>query len=863
MQERSYDHALVEEKWQKAWEAGSVFRVSEDSAREAYYCLEMFPYPSGRIHMGHVRNYAIGDVVARFQRMNGRNVLHPMGWDAFGMPAENAAIERRIHPAVWTRDNIAYMGTQLRRLGLSYDWSRELTTCDPEYYRWNQWFFLKMLERGLAYRKKAPVNWCGKCQTILANEQVEEGNCWRCGQEVVLRDIDGWFFRTTAYAEELLGGCDRLQGRWPESVLVQQRNWIGRSEGAEVVFPFVGRPGGLAVFTTRVDTLFGATFVSLAPEHPLASDLCRGTPVEGDVLAFIEKSRRADNQARTAGDLSKEGIHSGAWCRNPVTGEDIPIYLANFVLMAYGTGAVMAVPAHDQRDFDFAVKYGLLIRRVVLSGNPEIDSREPTEATVEDGILTSSGEFDGMESAQARQAIVAHLEGRGLGKAVVNYRLRDWGISRQRYWGTPIPVVHCEACGVVPVPYEQLPVVLPEDITFQWEGGSPLARTASFYETTCPACGRAARRDTDTMDTFVDSSWYFIRYTAMPDPREAFDRSKAEYWMPVDQYIGGVEHAILHLMYARFFTKVIRDLGLIDVDEPFAHLLTQGMVCKESYHCSEHGYLFPEEADEHGCCRSCSQPVTVGRREKMSKSKKNVVDPDRLIGQYGADTARLFSLFAAPPEKNLDWSDEGVEGASRFLKRVWRLVHRWRDEVAGVSAGAAGFAGLECTPEMLDLRRIVHQTIRRVTRDIGQRFRFNTAISAMMELVNALVALESLPAGGGCVVVREALESLLTMLTPFAPHIAEELWEVIGGEGLVSSRPWPAWDAGLVAEEVVTVVIQVNGRVRGRIEFPADAGEDEVRQTALDDPQIQRHLQGVTVQKAVYIPGRLMNFVVR
>jgi leucyl-tRNA synthetase len=862
MQEKSYDHALVEEKWQKVWESESVFRVTEDPSREAYYCLEMFPYPSGRIHMGHVRNYAIGDVVARFQRMNGKNVLHPMGWDAFGMPAENAAIERRIHPAVWTRENIAYMGTQLRRLGLSYDWSRELATCDPEYYRWNQWFFLKMLERGLAYRKKAPVNWCGKCQTILANEQVEEGNCWRCGREVVLRDIEGWFFRTTAYAEELLEGCDRLQGRWPESVLVQQRNWIGRSEGAEVFFPFVDRPGGLTVFTTRVDTLFGATFVSLAPEHPLAAELCRGKAGEQDVLTFIEGSRRADNIARTAGDLSKEGIHSGAWCLNPVTGEKIPVYLANFVLMAYGTGAVMAVPAHDQRDFDFAVKYRLPIRRVVLSGLPEIDGADLAGAWEEDGVLTSSGEFDGLSSAEARTKIVAFLEARQSGKAVVNYRLRDWGISRQRYWGTPIPVIHCDACGIVPVPYEQLPVVLPEDITFQWEGGSPLARQSSFYEVACPACGKPARRDTDTMDTFVDSSWYFIRYTAMPDPAAAFDRAKAEYWMPVDQYIGGIEHAILHLMYARFFTKVIRDLGLIDADEPFAHLLTQGMVCKESYHCPEHGYLFPEEADARGCCRSCGQPVTIGRREKMSKSKKNVVDPDRLVGQYGADTARLFSLFAAPPEKNLDWSDEGVEGASRFLKRVWRLVYRWREEVAG-SRSDGGGAAIECAPEMLELRRLVHRTVRRVTRDIGQRFRFNTAISAMMELVNALVAVDSLPDEASRRVMREALEALLTMLTPFAPHVSEELWQSIGGQGLVSTRQWPAWDAALVAEEVVTVVVQVNGKVRGRLDFPADAGEEEVRQTALEDPQIQRHLTGVTVQKAVYIPGRLLNFVVR
>ncbi len=829
MKEQPYDHQAVERTWQEKWEAADLFSVAEDSSRPKYYCLEMFPYPSGKIHMGHVRNYAIGDVVARYHFMKGHNVLHPMGWDAFGMPAENAAIERHVHPAVWTRDNISHMKRQLKKLGLSYDWKREVATCEPEYYRWNQWFFIKMYEQGLAYRKKLSVNWCEKCQTVLANEQVEDGACWRCGQTVIPKEMEGWFFRITAYADELLAGCDQLSGNWPESVLVQQRNWIGRSEGAEIDFPFTDREGTLTVFTTRQDTLYGVTFMSMAPEHPLAAELCRGKAQESEVLAFIERCRKEDRITRASGNTAKEGIFTGAHCLNPVTKEKIPIFLANFVLMEYGTGAVMAVPAHDQRDFEFAQKFNLPIRLVIDDPRNSLKEKELERAWEEYGVLVNSGQFDGLPSAEAREKIVLFLEQKGNGRRAVNYRLRDWGISRQRYWGTPIPMIHCPSCGVVPVPEDQLPVLLPADVTFAGEGGSPLARHPSFGETTCPTCGGKARRDTDTMDTFVDSSWYYIRYTSVPmDDRAPFERDRMSYWMPVDQYIGGVEHAILHLMYSRFFTRVLRDLGLLDFDEPFPKLLAQGMVIKDG--------------------------------AKMSKSKGNVVDPDYLIERYGADTARLFTLFAAPPEKGLEWSDEGVEGASRFLKRVWRLVHRWAPEVRGAAFDESAINGL--SPELLAVRKMTHRTIKRVTGDIAERFQFNTAIAALMELVNVMTPLERVESPAERAALREALRSLIILLTPFAPHLSEELWNVLGEVGFVSRQAWPTWSEGLIREETVTVVVQVNGKVRGRLEVAAGISEEEVYLTALADTQVGKHLEGKRPVKRVYVPGRLLNLVV-
>ncbi|MBI5286453.1 MAG: leucine--tRNA ligase [Deltaproteobacteria bacterium] len=665
-----YEPQGIEGKWQGIWEKENTFKVTEVKGKKTYYLLEMFPYPSGRIHMGHIRNYSIGDVVARFMVMRGYNVLHPMGWDAFGLPAENAAIQHGIHPARWTYENIAYMKRQLKRMGFSYDWDREITTCSPEYYQWNQWLFLKMYERGLAYRMYSPVNWCPNCQTVLANEQVERGGCWRCGSGVEEKQLEQWFLRITAYAEELLDYCDKLRG-WPERVLVMQRNWIGKSIGVELDFPVDGAKDVIRVFTTRPDTLYGATFMSLAPEHPMVERFVGVRGQGSGVREFIEKIKRQDRTRTEA--LEKEGVFTGAYCINPLTDRRMPIYIANFVLMEYGTGAVMAVPAHDQRDFEFARKYDLPVVVVIQPPGGGLEPDTMTEAYIEDGIMVNSGPFDGMNNREATEAIVKHLEEKGIGKRAVNYRIKDWGISRQRYWGCPIPIIYCAGCGTVPVPYEDLPVILPEDVKFTGVGASPLAQAPEFVNTTCPRCGKAARRETNTMDTFVDSSWYFLKFTSPGEDKKPFATESVKYWMPVDQYIGGIEHAVLHLLYARFFNKVLRDLGLVAFDEPFTNLLTQGMVCKEVLVCPEHGYLFPEEISD-GKCSKCGKAVEVGPVEKMSKSRKNIVDPDKIVERYGADTTRLFSLFAAPPEKDLDWSDEGVEGAYRFLGRVWRLV---------------------------------------------------------------------------------------------------------------------------------------------------------------------------------------------
>ena len=702
--EQKYSPKSIEKKWQQYWDESQVFKVGEDGNKKKYYLLEMFPYPSGRIHMGHVRNYTIGDVVSRFMRMMGRNVLHPMGWDAFGMPAENAAIKAGTHPAKWTYDNIDYMRNQLKQLGFSYDWSREIATCDPSYYRWEQLFFLRMFQRGLAYRKSSYVNWCSKCQTVLANEQVEDGACWRCDTPVVQKEMEQWFFKITDYVDELLDYTYKLPG-WPERVLVMQQNWIGKSPGSRLIFPLESGEGSIQVFTTRADTLFGATFMSIAPEHPMVGDLCWGKPEQATVLDFVERTKRSKREEREAELLEKEGVFTGRYCINPVTGEKMPIYVANFVVMAYGTGAVMAVPAHDQRDFEFAKKYGLPIRVVIKPAEaqqtPSVE--ELSQAFEEDGVLVDSGEFSSMDSAAARNAITEALGKRGLGELSVQHRLRDWGISRQRYWGAPIPIIYCQKCGVVPVSEQDLPVVLPLDVELLENGGSPLPVHKPFYQTTCPKCGADARRETDTMDTFVESSWYFARYACPDFDKGPLDSKRVGYWMPVDQYIGGIEHAVLHLLYSRFFVKLLRDLGYLEVDEPFMNLLTQGMVIKDGF--------------------------------KMSKSKGNVVDPDELIRTYGADTVRLFCLFAAPPEKDLDWSDQGVEGSFRFLSRVWRLVF----ENLQALKSAAPYAGGATLPEDLaQLHRKTHQTIKKVTEDIRERFHFNTAIAAIMELVNQL-----------------------------------------------------------------------------------------------------------------------------
>jgi leucyl-tRNA synthetase len=803
--------------------------------------------------MGHVRNYSIGDVVARFKRLQGYNVLHPMGWDAFGMPAENAAIRHGTHPAVWTYENIANMRTQLKRMGLSYDWDRELATCDKDYYRWEQLIFLKMLENGLAYKKSAAVNWCDECATVLANEQVEDECCWRCDNKVVQKELDQWFFKITDYAEELLDWTDRMPG-WPESVLTMQRNWIGRSTGCEIDFSVDGSDDKIRVFTTRPDTLFGATFMSLAPEHPMVEKLT--TPdQQAEVDAFVKKVQSVDQAQRTSDDYEKEGVFTGSYCVNPVNGAKIPVFLGNFVLMGYGTGAVMAVPAHDQRDFEFARKYDLPIKVVIQPEGEELDPESMDEAWVDQGVMVNSGEFDGVDNESGKQKVTELLVSKGQGEASVNYRIRDWLVSRQRYWGTPIPVIYCDSCGVVPVPESDLPVELPTDIEFSGEGGSPLASLESFVNTSCPSCGADARRETDTFDTFVESSWYFLRYASPHCDKAPIDSDAVNYWLPADQYIGGVEHAVMHLLYARFWTKVMRDMGMISVDEPFENLLTQGMVCMETRSCPEHGWLYPEEIVD-GQCHKCNAEVVTGRNEKMSKSKKNVIDPDGLIKRYGADTARLFTLFASPPEKDLEWNEQGVEGCFRFLNRVWRLVYENLELIE--NAGEVEASSLK--PEARDLRRQVHRTIKKVTEDIDGSFHFNTAIAAVMELVNSVSSFQD--KGSAAEVVREALESIVRLLSPFVPHVCEELWHHLGYEESIEELSWPVWDEDALAAETMLIVVQVNGKVRGKVTVPADADKETVEAAALADENVVRFIEGKTVRKVIVVPGRLVNVVV-
>ncbi len=823
MEER-YLPSEVESKWQKKWEMEKSFKVTEDPSKQKYYLLEMFPYPSGKIHMGHVRNYSIGDVVARFKRMRGFNVLHPMGWDAFGMPAENAAIQNNSHPAKWTSENIDYMRGQLKRMGLSYDWDRELATCDLSYYRWEQKIFIEMFNKGIAYKKSSFVNWCPSCETVLANEQVEDGGCWRCDSNVSQKELEQWFFRITDYAEELLACTENLPG-WPERVLTMQRNWIGKSFGCEIDFPLENGGAAIKVFTTRQDTLFGATFMSLAPEHPLALTLTTPDRIT-EVEAFIEKVKTTEKIRRTAEDLEKEGVFTGSFCLNPANGLKMPIYLANFVLTDYGTGAVMAVPTHDQRDFEFARKYSLPMQVVIQPETELLAAATMTEAYTEPGRMANSGQFDGISSLEAKEQIASWLEEKGCGKKTVNYRLRDWGISRQRYWGNPIPVIYCDVCGTLPVPEKDLPIVLPLDIAFTGDGGSPLAKIDSFVNVACPSCGMAARRETDTMDTFVESSWYFLRYCC-PDYLDGpLDKGKVKYWMSVDQYIGGIEHAVLHLLYARFFTKVLRDLGYVNVDEPFINLLTQGMVIKDG--------------------------------AKMSKSKGNVVDPNSLIEKYGADTARLFSLFAAPPEKDLDWNDQGVDGSFRFLNRLWKLV----GEVLPFIATKATVNVAALSDEGRGLRRLIHKSIRKITADVDERFHFNTAIAAIMELVNGIQAFpqKNLPQNGA--LLREAIESTLLLLYPFVPHFTEELWEKIGHTGGIEEAGWPVFDEEAAADEELLIVVQVNGKLRGRVTVPVDATEESVKSLAFADDKVTTHLEGKTPRKIIYVPGKLLNIVV-
>jgi leucyl-tRNA synthetase len=855
-----YEPLVIEEKWQKKWEDEKSFNVTEDPQKKKYYLLEMFPYPSGKIHIGHVRNYTIGDVVARYKRMKGFNVLHPIGWDAFGMPAENAAIEHKIHPAKWTNENIEHMKKQLKRMGFSYDWDREISTCEPKYYRWEQLFFIWMYEKGLAYKKRSSVNFCTKCDTVLANEQVEGGQCWRCGTEVKEKVLDQWFFKITAYIEELLDYCDKLPG-WPERVMTMQKNWIGKSYGCEVDFPIADGKGAIKVFTTRQDTLFGATFMLVAAEHPLVMELTKGKAIEKDVQAFVEKVKKQDKLMRTSEYYEKEGLFLDSYCLNPLTGWKMPIFAANFVLADYGTGCVMAVPTHDQRDFEFAKKFDLPMVVVISPKDRTLDPATMTEAYVDEGILVNSDQFNGMENTKVLEAIADFLEKEGKGKRTIQYRLRDWGISRQRYWGAPIPMINCAKCGIGPVDEKDLPVVLPENIKLSSEGGSPLAASKEFVDTICPKCGGKAARETDTMDTFVESSWYFDRFCCPDcDTKPGLDRKKLDYWMPVDQYIGGIEHAILHLLYSRFYTKVLRDFGVIGVDEPFTNLLTQGMVCKETMKCKEHGFLFPEQAAD-GKCHICGNEVIIGKTEKMSKSLKNVIDPDFLIKTYGADTARIFCLFAAPPEKDLEWSEQGVDGSFRFLGRLWRIVEEYLEDIKKVESLSGA---MELEGDLKALRRKTHQTIRKVTVDIEDRFHFNTAISAVMELVNVVYQVKR-PASADKIAlgaVREALEAAIVLLTPIVPHITEELWQLLGHKDLASDVAWPEFDSAIASEEEMTIVVQINGKLRSRMTVPVDEDPEKIKANALADEKIIAMTAGMQIKKVIYVPKKLVNIVV-
>jgi leucyl-tRNA synthetase len=819
-----YDFDAIERKWQKYWADEGLFKTVEDKDAEKYYLLEMFPYPSGKLHMGHVRNYSIGDVAARYLKMRGKNVLHPMGWDAFGLPAENAAIKNGVHPDQWTRGNMDEMREQMKRLGIAYDWDREIATCDPAYYKWMQWIFIRFFKKGLAYKKKNPVNWCPSCETVLANEQVTDGVCDRCGSVVGKKDLDQWYLKITDYAERLLSDLDRLEG-WPAKVKLMQKNWIGKSTGAEVDFPIEGSDKLLRVFTTRPDTLFGVTYMVLAPEHPFVEALTAGGPYADRVRDFLSKLQYLSDIDRTATTLEKEGLYIGRSAVNPLSGAKVPVYIANYVLADYGTGAIMAVPAHDQRDFEFAAKYGLDIIPVIEPADASIDTNNLKEAFAAEGRMINSGAFDGMQSREAILKITAFLEEKGLGKASVNFRLRDWLISRQRYWGTPIPMIRCESCGWVPEDEAKLPVLLPTDVAFTGKGESPLTTSRSFRETRCPICGGKAERETDTMDTFLDSSWYFLRFCDAHNENEAFSDEKAAYWMAVDRYIGGVEHAILHLLYARFFTKFLYDLGKSPVEEPFTNLLTQGMVLKDG--------------------------------KKMSKSVGNIVAPEEIIGKYGADTARLFILFASPPEKELEWSDAGVEGSYRFLNRVYRLVNGLADTI---SAAPEGYRAE--TPADLELDFAMNRAIKKVTSDIDGRFGFNTAISSVMEFVNALYKYKEGPRTNAGL-LRAAAVNLILILSPFTPHICEEMWRLTGHETSIYGARWPDFDEAALKRDRAEIVVQINGKVKERIEVESGLGGDELIAAARADERVRRLLADKDVLKLIAVPGKLLNIVVK
>ena len=818
-----YNFSEIEKKWQTKWEKDNVFKVTEDSDKEKYYVLEMFPYPSGKLHMGHVRNYSIGDVLARFKKMKGFNVLHPMGWDSFGLPAENAAIKHGVEPSKWTWENIGEMREQLKELGLSYDWDREVATCHPDYYKWMQWIFIQFYKKGLAYKKENPVNWCPSCQTVLANEQVVDGKCERCKTLVGKKDLSQWYFKITDYAERLLDNLDNLPG-WPNKVKLMQKNWIGKSIGAEVTFEIDGFDKGLDVFTTRPDTLYGVTYMVMAPEHPYLKELVAGSEYEEPVNAYIDKVQHMSDIERTSTTNEKTGQFTGRYAINPLTGKKVPIFISDYVLMDYGTGAIMAVPAHDQRDFDFAKKFDLEIIPVVDSDDPEVDVYNLKAAFAAEGTMINSEMFDGMNNKEAIAKIIDYLEEKGIGKKSINYKLRDWLISRQRYWGTPIPMIHCDDCGWVPEKEENLPVLLPADVQFTGKGESPLASSKTFANTTCPVCGKPAKRELDTMDTFLDSSWYFLRYCDAKNSEAPFDKEKIKYWMNVDQYIGGAEHAILHLMYARFFQMALYDLGLVSTEEPFKNLLTQGMVIKDG--------------------------------AKMSKSLGNVVSPAEIIEKYGADTARLFILFAAPPERELDWSDKGVEGSFRFINRVYRMVYDFSQNFSDVpeSYEINGDADKQ-------MAYWLNYAIKKVSDDIGERFNFNTAISTIMELVNEMYRYKEGTVNPG--LYGAAIKNLIIMLAPFVPHVTEEMWEHLGYGGSVHDQSWPEYDEKALVKDTVEIVVQINGKIKEKLDIAGGLSKEEMEKTVMENEKVKGLVEGKNVVKVIAVPGKLINIVVK
>ena len=826
MRNDRYDFTSIESKWQKIWAEEDAFRTVEDDSKEKYYVLEMFPYPSGKLHMGHVRNYSIGDVIARYKKMAGYNVLHPMGYDSFGLPAENAAIQHNAEPAKWTFDNMDEMDRQLASMGLSYDWDRKVATCTPDYYKWTQWLFIQFYKKGLAYKKDNPVNWCPSCQTVLANEQVVDGKCERCKTEVTKKNLSQWYLKITDYADRLLDNLDKLEG-WPDKVKTMQRNWIGKSYGANINFKIKDSDKVLEVFTTRADTLFGATYMVMSPEHPFVNELVAGRPEEAAVEAYQEKARRMSDIERTSTSNEKTGVFTGRYAVNPVNGKEIPIYISDYVLMGYGTGAIMAVPAHDQRDFDFAKAFGLDIIPVVDPEDPSIDLYDLKEAFVAEGKMINSGQFDGMNNKEAIPAMIEWLNEKGIGDKTVNFRLRDWLISRQRYWGAPIPMIWCDECGWVPEKEENLPVLLPTDVEFTGKGESPITTSKTFVDTVCPCCGRPAKREVDTMDTFVDSSWYFLRSCDPHNDTAPFSREKADYWMNVDQYIGGVEHAILHLMYARFFQMFLHDIGLCKEEEPFRNLLTQGMVIKDG--------------------------------AKMSKSLGNVVSPAEIQAKYGSDTARLFILFAAPPEKELDWSDEGVEGSYRFLNRVYRLVYEYINDIRGDAEVAAEYKAANAADKALDF--MMNTSIKKVTEDAGGRFNFNTAIASIMELVNEMYKYKNgdinLP------LFNKAIETLLTLLNPFSPHITEELWSQLGHEDRLYNRAWPECDESALVKDEIMIVLQINGKLKDKLMLPNNSEKEVVEGAARASDRFKEATEGREVVKVIYVPNKIINFVVK